>query len=87
MSEEQRDGLVVKAQSGFFTVETETGEVVSKPRGALLKERLDTDPVAVGDRVAVTVLEDGSGVIEEVAERQGPQCDQQITTAIAHHAR
>lgn len=70
MSEERRDGLVVKSQSGFFTVETGAGEVVSRPRGALLKERLDTDPVAVGDRVTITLLEDGSGVIEEVAERK-----------------
>jgi ribosome biogenesis GTPase len=70
LAEEQRDGLVVKAQSGFFAVQTQEGLVVSKPRGLLLKERLDTDPVAVGDRVTITVLEDGSGVIEEVAERE-----------------
>jgi len=70
LPDEQRTGLVIKAQSGFFTVQTGDGPVVSRVRGSLLQERLDTDPVAVGDRVTVRVLEDGTGVIEETAERE-----------------
>ena len=61
---------MLKSQSGFFTVKTDTGLVVCRLRGSLLKERLDTDPCAVGDRVTLTLLDDGKGVIEEVAERE-----------------
>jgi ribosome biogenesis GTPase len=75
--QELLDGLVVKAQSGFFTVETERGPIVSQVRGRLLQERLDTDPVAIGDSVKISLVEkyEGdtvvvSGMVEEVAERK-----------------
>jgi ribosome biogenesis GTPase len=64
------DGLVIKAQSGFFTVHTEDGDFVCQVRGRLKKERRDTDLVAVGDRVHISLAEDGTGMIEEVAERE-----------------
>ena len=68
---DQLSGIVIKAQSGFFTVQDETGrQVVAKVRGRLKKEWLDTDLVAVGDQVTVSIAEDGSGNIEEVAERE-----------------
>lgn len=78
MSEEQwLEGLVVKTQSGFFTVETERGLIVSKVRGRLLQQKLTTDPVALGDRVRISLVERYendmvllSGVIEEVAPRE-----------------
>lgn len=70
MSENQQKGLVIKAQSGFFTVETPQGPIVCRLRGILLQEQLETDPCAVGDHVTLTVLDDGSGIIESVAERQ-----------------
>lgn len=61
---------MVKAQSGFFTVETDDGRrVVSQIRGRLKKEKQDTVLVAVGDRVTVSIGEDGAGLIESVAER------------------
>lgn len=63
------DGLVIKAQSGFFTVHTDEGDFVCRVRGRLKKKRLDTDLVAIGDRVRISLAEDGSGVIEEIAER------------------
>ncbi len=66
----QLHGLVVKSQSGFFTVETEQGLITSQVRGRLLQERLDTDPVAIGDSVSISLQPDGSGMIEEVAERE-----------------
>jgi ribosome biogenesis GTPase len=62
--------LIVRAQSGFFTVETGQGAVVCGLRGRLKQGRHDGDLAAVGDRVRVTVLADGSGVIEEVEERK-----------------
>lgn len=66
----QLEGLVVKAQSGFFTVETEAGPIVSQIPGRLKQEWLSTDIVAVGDRVTISLNPDGTGTIESVAERQ-----------------
>lgn len=63
-------GIVIKAQSGFCTVQAADGrQVVAQVRGRLKKERLDTDLLAVGDRVTVRVAENGVGSIEKVAER------------------
>jgi ribosome biogenesis GTPase len=64
------DGLVTKAQSGFFTVHTDAGDIVCQVRGRLKKERRDTDLTAVGDRVRISLVEDGSGMIEEIAGRE-----------------
>ncbi len=64
------DGLVIKAQSGFFTVRTQAGDVVCRVRGRLKQERRDTDLVAVGDRVWISLGEDERGMIEEIAERE-----------------
>lgn len=63
-------GLIIKAQSGFFTVNTGQGFVVCQLRGKLKRGRATGDIAALGDKVRVTVLEDGSGVIEEVEERK-----------------
>jgi ribosome biogenesis GTPase len=68
--EQLLQGLIVKAQSGFFTVETGEGLIVCQLRGKLKQGRALGDIAAVGDRVRITVLLDGSGVIEEVEERK-----------------
>ena len=63
-------GLVVKAQSGFFTVQTaDHGLVICLIPGRLKKERQRSDIVAVGDRVNISLNDDGSGAIESVEER------------------
>jgi ribosome biogenesis GTPase len=62
-------GLITKAQSGFFTVQTDDGPIVAKLRGRLMKERMETDAAALGDRVMVSVLDDDTAIIEEVEER------------------
>ena len=67
---ELRSGLVIRAQSGFFEVETEAGPLTAKLRGRLKEERQATDIVALGDRVEVMDLGDGTGVIYEVRERE-----------------
>ncbi len=67
--DEHLSGLVVKAQSGFFTVRTERGNFTCRLRGRLKKTHLATDLAAVGDRVRIQVLADGSGAIEEVFPR------------------
>lgn len=63
-------GLIVRSQSGFYTVQTEAGLLVCKLRGLLKRGRRRGDVAALGDRVNVTRLPDGSGVIEEVLPRQ-----------------
>jgi ribosome biogenesis GTPase / thiamine phosphate phosphatase len=63
-------GLIIKAQSGFFTVETGRDLIVCQLRGKLKQGRHTGDIAAIGDRVQVTVLEDGSGMIEEIEERK-----------------
>jgi len=63
-------GLIVKAQSGFFFVETGQGLIVCQLRGRLKQGRATGDIAALGDHVQVTVLADGSGVIEEIEERE-----------------
>ena len=70
MLEIQLPGLIVRAQSGFFTVETGEGAVVCQLRGKLKQGRHDGDLAAVGDRVQITRLSDGSGMIDTVEERK-----------------
>ena len=70
MSDTSIPGLIVKAQSGFFFVETGQGLVVCQLRGKLKQGRAVGDIAALGDHVQVTVLADGSGVIEEIEERR-----------------
>lgn len=62
-------GLVVRAQSGFFEVETGHGRVIAKLRGRLTEGPHTTDRIALGDRVQVRLLEDGGGVIDSVEPR------------------
>jgi ribosome biogenesis GTPase len=67
------EGLVIKAQSGFFTVHTEEGEFTCRIRGRLKEEWRNTDLVAVGDRVLISRVDSGGmieGMIEEVSERE-----------------
>lgn len=63
-------GLIIRAQSGFFTVETGEGPFVCQLRGRLKRGPRTGDLTAIGDRVRIAVQEDGSGMIEEVEERK-----------------
>jgi len=63
-------GLIIRTQSGFYTVETESGLLVCQLRGRLKKGPRLGDLVAVGDWVQISPLSDDQGVIEEVEERQ-----------------
>ena len=65
-----RQGLITKAQSGFFWVETGEGVIVCQLRGKLKQGRAKGDIAALGDSVEITVLDDGSGVIESVEARK-----------------
>ncbi len=63
-------GLVVRAQSGFFEVETARGAVIAQIRGRHRQKRLESDLVALGDRVVVQLVDEGRGVIEEIEPRE-----------------
>ncbi len=63
-------GLILKSQSGFFTVRTAQGDYVCRLRGRLKQRQARTDLAAVGDRVQIEALPDGTGTITEVAPRQ-----------------
>jgi ribosome biogenesis GTPase len=63
-------GLIVKSQSGFYDVETQQGIVVCRLRGRLKRGRREGDIAAVGDWVQVSLMGDGSGMIEAIEERQ-----------------
>ena len=63
-------GLVVREQSGFFWVETEDGKlVICRLRGRLMEAAQSSDIAAIGDKVTISVLDDGTGSIEEVEPR------------------
>lgn len=62
-------GLIIRSQSGFFTVQTAGGALTCRLRGRLKQGPRLGDIAAVGDRVQVTRLPDGTGTIESVEPR------------------
>ncbi len=62
-------GLIVKSQSGFFQVHTESGDYTCQLRGKLKQHRRSTNLAAIGDRVEISLQPDGTGMIETVAPR------------------
>lgn len=66
---ETLEGLVIRAQSGFLEVRTDSGIYTCRLRGRLKQGEQVGDIVAVGDRVTITPHADGSGEIEQVHER------------------
>ena len=65
------EGLVLRARSGFYTVETDEGDLVeARLRGKVKRERRTSDIAVIGDRVRVERLRDGTGAIDAVDERR-----------------
>lgn len=62
-------GLVIRALSGFYSVQTASGLVVCQLPGRLKRQRQNTDLVTVGDQVTISRNADGTGTIESVTER------------------
>ena len=60
-------GLVLRARSGFYDVETEAGVVQAQLRGRVKQE---SDEIAIGDRVEVRSTEGGKVMIEAVLPRE-----------------
>jgi len=64
-------GLVLSSQSGFFSVAINDGRIIiCQIPGRMKRERQDTNLVAVGDRVNISINADNTGVIESREERR-----------------
>ena len=63
-------GLIIRSQSGFYTVETEDRIITCRLRGRLKRGRREGDIAAVGDWVQVLPLDDGTGMVESIEVRQ-----------------
>lgn len=69
---EKTIGLIIKSQSGFYTVLPDEAKktVVCQLRGKIKKGRREGDLCSIGDKVLISVLDDGSGAIEEILPRK-----------------
>ncbi len=65
-------GLVVRNTGSWYTVKTDDGNLIDcKIRGNLrVRDIRSTNPIAVGDRVELSVVTDGSGMIQDVCDRK-----------------
>lgn len=63
-------GTVLRARSGFYSVQTDAGLVEARLRGRLKKERQASDLAVIGDSVTVVAATDGTGTIESIADRR-----------------
>ncbi|MBN1260286.1 MAG: ribosome small subunit-dependent GTPase A [Anaerolineae bacterium] len=70
MTTDKQTGMVIKSQSGFYTILCDDDtQITARIRGRLKKERKDATIVAVGDQVRWQTLPEGGKVIEEIFER------------------
>ncbi|WP_420628997.1 ribosome small subunit-dependent GTPase A [Candidatus Leptofilum sp.] len=68
---EKLEGRVIKAISGFYTVEIDGHEpVVAQIAGRLKQEWQSSTLVAAGDWVTISLNPDGTGTVEAVAKRK-----------------
>ncbi|MBN1231231.1 MAG: ribosome small subunit-dependent GTPase A [Anaerolineales bacterium] len=66
-----KKGIVLRSQSGFFTIQMDDGEeITAKIRGKLKRGRKTTDLIAVGDQVMVSFQKNSAPMIEEIEERK-----------------
>jgi len=63
-------GTILRAQSGFFWVQSEAGLIECRLRGRLKRERLDTDIAVIGDQVEMSLVDRTTGAIEAVIPRR-----------------
>ncbi len=65
-----REGLVLRSTGSWYDVHTDGGPVQARVRGKFRLEEHDvTNPVAVGDRVAMRMDADGTGLIVDLLPR------------------
>lgn len=63
-------GTVLRAQSGFFWVQTELGMFECRLRGRLKRERQTTDIAVIGDQVELVQISPTQGAIEAILPRR-----------------
>jgi ribosome biogenesis GTPase len=63
-------GVVLRAQSGFYWVQTDAGIVECKLRGRLKRERQNSDIAVIGDDVQIALVGPAEGAIEAVLPRR-----------------
>ncbi len=66
----QLDGTILRARSGFYSIQTDAGMYECQLRGRAKRGRHDTDLAVIGDRVTLTPLTDATGVIEQIEPRR-----------------
>lgn len=65
-----REGLVVRTEAGYHRVLLDGRTVVCRaPKRLLARERTATTAVVIGDHVRVRLLDDGTGLIQEILPR------------------
>lgn len=64
------DGIVIRGHGKSFIVRYQGRDISCNIRGKIKFRTESTTPVAVGDHVGISIGIDGSGVIEQVAERR-----------------
>jgi ribosome biogenesis GTPase len=69
MSQETVPGWVTRFQSGFYTIQTENGKITCSLRGRLKRRSFQGDIISVGDRVQISLQQDGTGAIEVIEPR------------------
>lgn len=69
MNQETVSGWVTRFQSGFYTIQTESGKITCSLRGRLKRRSFQGDIISVGDRVQISLQSDGTGAIEEIEPR------------------
>lgn len=61
------EGIILKAISGLYHVETEEGPIECRARGRFRKEKITP---LVGDRAEISMLDPGQGVLEQILPRK-----------------
>lgn len=76
-------GRIIKSTGSWYIIALDAGDTIScRLPGKLRLEQLDqTNPVAVGDRVGIEKLADGTGIIQEIFERHN------MITRMATHGK
>ena len=63
-------GTIQKALSGFYYVDIGNGETIAcRGRGKLRHQKIIP---LVGDQVAITLADDGTGMVDEILPRKNP---------------
>ncbi|MEN6529394.1 MAG: ribosome small subunit-dependent GTPase A [Anaerolineaceae bacterium] len=62
-------GIVIRYQSGFYTIKAGSEIITCVLRGKLKRRSVPGDVISIGDRVKFARLPEGTGVIEEIEPR------------------